>query len=60
MGSVVVNVHPSINAAYRAKADEIGVTVKSVYDKLKGIERSVCRELVRETAGHMGAISLRR
>jgi len=56
MGSVVVNVHPSVNAAYRAKADEIGVTVKSVYDKLKGIESSVCRELVRETAGHMASI----
>ncbi len=56
MGSVVVNVHPSVNAAYRAKADEIGVTVKSVYDKLKGIEPSVCRELVRETAGHMASI----
>jgi len=56
MGSVVVNVHPSINAAYRAKADEIGVTVKSVYDKLKGIEPNVCRELVRETAGHMASI----
>lgn len=56
MGSVVVNVHPSVNAAYRAKADEIGVTVKSVYDKLKGIEPGVCRELVRETADHMASI----
>lgn len=56
MGSVVTNVHPSVNAAYRAQADEIGVTVKSVYDKLKGIEPDVCRELVRETAGHMASI----
>lgn len=55
-GSVVTNVHPSVNAAYRARADEIGVTVKSVYDKLKGIEPHVCRELVRETAGHMASI----
>lgn len=56
MGSVVTNVHPSVNAAYRAQADEIGVTVKSVYDKLKGIEPDVCRELVRETADHMASI----
>lgn len=56
MGTVVTNVHPSVNAAYRAKAEEIGVTVKAVYDKLKGVEPNVCRTLVRETAGHMAAI----
>ena len=56
MGAVVTNVQPSINAAYRAKAEEIGVTVKAVYDKLKGIEPGVCRELVRETAEHMASI----
>ena len=56
MGSVVTNVHPSVNAAYRAKAEEIGVTVKAVYDKLKGIEPHVSRSLVRETASHMAAI----
>lgn len=56
MGAVVTNVQPSINAAYRAKAEEIGVTVKAVYDKLKGIEPGVCRELVRETADHMATI----
>lgn len=56
MGSVVTRVHPSINAAYQAKAEEIGVTVKSVYDKLKGTEPAVCRELVRETARHMAAV----
>lgn len=56
MGAVVTNVQPSINAAYRAKADEIGVTVKAVYDKLKGIEPGVCRELVRQTVRHMASI----
>lgn len=56
MGAVVSNVQPSINAAYRAKSDEIGVTVKAVYDKLKGIEPGVCREVVRETARHMASI----
>jgi len=56
MGAVVTNVYPSVNAAYRAKAEEVGVTVKAVYDKLKGVEPHVCRALVRETAGHMAAI----
>jgi hypothetical protein len=56
MGSVVTNIHPSVNAAHRAKAAEIGVSVKAVYDKLKGIEPAVCRSLVRETARHMAAI----
>ena len=36
MGSVVVNVHPSINAAYRAKAEDMGVTVKSGLRQTQG------------------------
>jgi hypothetical protein len=56
MGSVVTSVHPSVNAAYRAKAKAVGVTVKAVYDKLKGIEPHVCRALVRETAGRIASI----
>ena len=56
MGSVVCRIRPSVNAAYIARADEIGVTVKAVYDKLKGIEDGVSRGLVRETASHMATI----
>jgi len=56
MGSVVCRIRPSVNAAYIARADEIGVTVKAVYDKLKGIESGVSRGLVRDTASHMAAI----
>lgn len=56
MGSVVCRIRPSVNAAYVARADEIGVTVKAVYDKLKGIEDGVSRGLVRETANHMAVI----
>jgi hypothetical protein len=56
MGSVVCRIRPSINAAYVAQADEIGVTVKAVYDKLKGIESEVSQGLVRETASHMAKI----
>jgi IS4 transposase len=45
-----------VNAAYIEQKEEIGVTVKSVYDKLKGIERPVSRALVRDTACRMRAI----
>jgi len=56
MGSVVCRIRPSINAAYVARAEEIGVTVKAVYDKLKGVETEVSQGLVRETASHMAEI----
>jgi IS4 transposase len=56
MGLVVCRIHPSVNAAYVDRKDEIGVTVKSVYDKLKGIETPVSRGLVRDTASRMHAI----
>jgi len=56
MGSVVCQVYPSVNAAYVDRKEEIGVTVKSVYDKLKGIEPVVSRALVRDTAARMRAI----
>jgi len=47
---VVTQIQPSVNAAYRASSDEIGVAVKSVYNKLAGIELCVSESLVRETA----------
>lgn len=56
MGQVVCQIHPSVNAAYMEQKDEIGVTVKSVYDKLKGIEGPVSRALVRDTASRMREI----
>lgn len=56
MAAVVCQIHPSINAAYRDQEDEIGVTVKSVYDKLGGIEPVVSRSMVQETAGRIRAI----
>jgi IS4 transposase len=56
MASVVCQIRPSVNAAYRAQADEIGVTVKSVYDMLGGIEPAVSRAMVQETAGRIKAI----
>jgi hypothetical protein len=56
MGTVVCQIHPSVNAAYVDGKKEIGVTIKSVYDKLKGIERDVSRGLVCDTAARMQAI----
>lgn len=56
MGQVVCQIHPSVNAAYIDRKEEIGVTVKSVYDKLKGIETPVSQALVRQTASRMQAI----
>ena len=56
MGLVVCQIHPSVNAAYVDRKEEIGVTAKAVYDKLKGIESGVSRAVVRDTAARMRAI----
>lgn len=56
MGEVVLRIQPTINFAWRERKDEIGVTVKSVYDKLSGIEAVVSRAMVRETAKRKAAI----
>lgn len=53
MGLVVCQVYPSVNAVYVDRKDEIGVTIKSVYDKLQGIEPAVSRALVRDTSSAM-------
>ncbi len=50
MALVVARIRPSIHAAYAASAEDFAVSVRSVYNKLKGIERAVTEALVRETA----------
>src|SRR6185295_17171563 len=35
MGLVALKIHPSVHAAYQARQDEIGVTIKAVYNKLQ-------------------------
>lgn len=47
---VVTRTQPSVHAAYRRNRDRIRVAVKSVYNKLAGIEPHVSESLVRETA----------
>ncbi|MDA1278188.1 MAG: transposase [Verrucomicrobia bacterium] len=56
MGGVVCRIRPSVNAAYQAKKDELSVSVRAVYDKLRRTEPAVVRSLVVDTAIHMGAI----
>lgn len=56
MGQVACKIRPSVNSIYVEQKEEIGVTIKSVYDKLGGIELPVSRALVRETAIRIQAI----
>ena len=56
MGSVACRIHPSVHAGYQARAKEIGVTVKAVYDKLQRVEPNISRAVVRDTAQHMASI----
>lgn len=50
MGSVVAKIQPAVNAAYRARADALGVSLRAVYDKLERTEPGLSAELVRHTA----------
>ena len=50
MGSVVAKIQPAINAAYRAKAEALGVSLRAVYDKLERLEPRLSAALVRHTA----------
>jgi hypothetical protein len=51
---VVSRVQPSINAAYKDNADEIPVSITSVYNKLNGVDTQTSRALVRDTAAESG------
>ena len=59
MSLVVAGVHPSVHAAYQRRREEIGVSVKSLYNKVNGIEPAVSRALVRHTADSARAIMSR-
>lgn len=49
----VLKSKPSLHAAYQARHEELGVSVKSVYEKLAHVEQPVTRELVRQTSQGM-------
>jgi len=51
---VVCGIHPSVNAAYKAKAKELNVNRSAVYQKLNGVEPTVSAALLRETSAELG------
>lgn len=53
---VVCGIHPSVNAAYRKKADEINVTRNAIYEKLNGVEPQVSRAVLKETAAELSEL----
>lgn len=53
---VTTRTRNSINDAYKAEKDKFTVSVTAVYDKLKGVETEVSRQLVRQTALRMGEV----
>jgi hypothetical protein len=50
MSQVVLDLQPSVHAAYRAMASRLGVSDQAVYDKLQHVELKVSAELVRDSA----------
>jgi len=56
MSLAVLQIRPSVKAAYQEKQEEIGVAIKSVYNKLSGIELDVSRAMVRDSASHLTRI----
>ena len=50
MNQVVFCVQPSVRAAYQAQQDDVGTSLVSVYNKLKGLETQTSAELVRYSA----------
>lgn len=56
LGLVVTQIQPSLHAAFRARREEVGVSVQSLYQKVAGIEPAVSETLVRETGGDLAKI----
>lgn len=50
---VVTKAKRSLHAAYQTHREQLGVTVKALYDKISGVELPVTQELVRRTAERM-------
>jgi len=50
---VVTKAKRSLHAAYQTHREELGVSVKALYDKISGVELPVTQELVRRTARRM-------
>lgn len=57
MASIVCQVFPSINAAYKKQVEQFTVSRRAIYDKINHIEPRVSRELVVQTAQRLGVIA---
>src|SRR5947208_15895179 len=56
MALVVCRVRPSVNAGYQARKEEIGVSVRALYDKLACLEPEISAALVRHTTAQLEPI----
>jgi IS4 transposase len=56
MGSVVNRIQPAVNSAYHARAETIGVALKSVYNKLDNVEPDISAAMVRATAERLETV----
>jgi hypothetical protein len=56
MNQVVCGTRCSVNAAYQAAKDEIGVSITSVYNKINGIEAETSANLVQYAAGQVSPV----
>jgi hypothetical protein len=56
MATVVTKIRPTVNAAYRAGAETLGVSIKAVYEKLDRTEPGLSAELLRHTARTLGPV----
>jgi len=56
MSLAVLQIRPSVNAAYTTKKEEIAVSIQAVYNKLSGIEPAVSRAMVRDSAARLNEV----
>lgn len=56
MALVVCRVRPSVNAGYKARKEEIGVSVRALYSKLNCLEPEISAALVRHTTAQLEPI----
>jgi hypothetical protein len=55
---VVCGIHPSVNAAYKAKAPELNVTRNAIYAKLNGVEPRVSAALLTGSTAELAQLVL--
>ena len=57
LSQVVFGIKPSVHAAYQGRAEAMGTSIVSVYNKLNGMELHTSAELVRYRAATLSPIS---